>query len=112
MGAWWKLVLPTCLSCGGWGAAIDAELIVCGACRGLGVEGLPQPKSICLRCDGRGSQYDVVCKTCKGDGGSTFYTAKFHVPPRIGRNFCGVVNGLGQPGVGGGAPGDLYLLIV
>ncbi len=111
-GVRWKLVLPTCQDCGGWGAAIDAKFVTCETCRGLGLYGFPLPNTTCHRCKGHGSHYDRTCKTCSGSGSSSSYTAKFYVPPGLGRNFYGVVGGLGHAGVGGGPPGDLYLLIL
>ena len=112
LGARWQLSIPTCHACGGWGAAIDAELTICEDCHGLGACSLPWPTSTCTRCNGRGGRYDLACNVCRGYGNSSSYGARFHVPPGIGRNFYGLVDGLGHPGIGGAAPGDLYLLIL
>ena len=114
-GARWKLVLPTCLACGGWGSDLSAELEVCGDCRGLGLmalgEGGRQVRP-CLRCSGYGCHVKRPCEVCGGSISSTVYTAQFSIAPGIGHDFCGLVDGLGHPGVGGAPPGDLYLFIV
>jgi len=115
-GARWKFILPTCRSCGGWGADIGGKLRGCRACNGLGIRGLAldgfESLSLCSGCGGRGCTFETLCETCRGEGCSTVYTAKFCLPPRLGRQFVGVVEGLGHPGVGDAAPGDLYLLVL
>ncbi len=111
-GARWQFSIPTCHTCGGWGAAIDARLVVCDSCGGLGANVRRWPTAVCSSCGGRGGHYNRVCPTCDGHGNSALYSAKFHVPPGTGRDFCGLVDGLGHRGIGGEAPGDLYLLVV
>lgn len=114
-GARWKFVLPTCRRCGGWGAAIDAELRICESCDGVGLRGvalgMSGPFRVCVRCQGRGGSAERMCDACGGSGESTSYTVGCHVPAGIGGGCCGVLGGFGHPGVGSGTPGDLYLLL-
>ena len=112
LGARWQFSVPTCHTCGGWGAAIDARLVVCDLCGGLGIDVMRWPTVTCAGCSGRGGHYNRACPTCGGHGNSASYSAKFYVPPGTGRDYCGLVDGLGHRGIGGEAPGDLYLVVV
>lgn len=112
LGAHWRLAIPTCHTCGGWGAAIDARMTVCESCEGLGVDVMRWPTSACGHCSGRGGYYNRVCTTCGGHGNCASYSAKFYVPPGAGRDYCGLVDGLGHRGIGGETAGDLYILVV
>lgn len=113
-GARWRLRLPTCRDCGGWGAALDGAWHVCPDCDGLGLDGglgSGLPPAPCRFCAGRGSHFDRACATCRGSGESELYTVGCAVPPGVTRPVLGLLEGLGHPGVGGGAPGDLYLVL-
>ncbi len=84
-GVRWRFVLPTCRSCGGWGADIATELCACRACHGLGYRGLAldglRSISVCSGCGGRGCTVETLCETCRGEACSTVYAAELRLPP-------------------------------
>ena len=117
VGARWKFLVATCRRCGGWGADIQTEFMVCTCCRGLGFQGVDSVDSarqlaICPSCSGRGGFCTQACQACDGTGESTSYAVACKVPPGVAENQCGVLKGLGHPGVSGGLPGDLFLILV
>jgi molecular chaperone DnaJ len=104
----------------------------CPGCRGIGVEPHTQ-EGLCLNCGGTGKvnvaqgpmKFTRTCPQCGGKGkfgkpcshcngiGSVVDTERIRVniPQGVKEGSRVRVAGKGEPGLGGGAPGDLYLII-
>jgi molecular chaperone DnaJ len=106
----------TCERCHGSGAEPGSKRITCPTCRGsgqlrrsAGIITFTQP---CPACGGTGSKIEKPCTACRGEGRAP-QTVKVNV--RIsagvgtGSRIC--KSGLGEAGVAGGQPGDLYIVI-
>ena len=66
----------------------------------------------CPDCHGTGVQGRRVCPTCGGEGHvSATQEYKVKIPPGVRDGQRLRISGQGQPGVGGGPPGDLYLRV-
>jgi curved DNA-binding protein len=66
----------------------------------------------CPDCHGTGVQGRRVCPACGGDGYvSVTQEYKVKIPPGVRDGQKLRISGQGQPGVGGGPPGDLYLRV-
>jgi molecular chaperone DnaJ len=103
-----------CTVCGGSGAAPGTRAETCPQCRGVGQvlsgQGAFSVARPCPRCFGRGRIIQKPCPQCHGNG-------TVEEPARVDVNIPkGVqdkqrirLTGLGQPGGGGAAPGDLFL---
>jgi molecular chaperone DnaJ len=117
MGVTTTVSLPSndaCHTCGGRGAATLADYVTCERCGGRGVlnddQGPFAMSSVCPVCQGRGARIITPCATCHGTGREpSSRRVNVRIPP-------GVVDGQrirlkakGNPGVNGGAPGDLFL---
>jgi molecular chaperone DnaJ len=71
-----------------------------------------QVPEACPTCKGTGRIQNVPCSTCRGSGvvaGGKRLEVK--IPPGVQTGSRVRIAGKGQPGYGGGAPGDLYLRI-
>jgi curved DNA-binding protein len=68
--------------------------------------------SRCAACDGTGVQGRRVCATCNGEGQvSSTQRYQVKIPAGVHDGQSLRVNGQGEPGEGGGPPGDLYLRV-
>jgi molecular chaperone DnaJ len=105
----------TCSTCHGSGQAPGSKMTTCSACGGSGrlnvAEGPMQFTRACPRCGGHG-QTGTPCQQCGGSG-QVIGTERIRVkiPRGIKEGSRVRVAGKGEPGMNGGKPGDLYLVI-
>ncbi|MBW1918176.1 MAG: molecular chaperone DnaJ [Deltaproteobacteria bacterium] len=104
---------------------------VCSACQGSGYESLgkscPSCKGqgaiekqvdnvrlliTCPRCQGTGRVDRQICRWCGGQGTVPgVETIEVQIPPGVDQGTRLLLAGKGNPGLNGGPPGDLYLII-
>jgi molecular chaperone DnaJ len=104
-----------CPTCNGSGARPGTAPRTCPQCQGRGLEsegqGMFSISQPCSRCRGRGTVIDDPCKTCSGSGVTRQvkrYRVKVPAGVRDGSRIR--LPGKGEPGAGGGPPGDLYVV--
>ena len=87
---------------------VTLEEAMAGAVRPISV----RRNTVCPDCHGTGVQGKRVCPVC-GGGGYVTVTQEYKVkiPPGVRDGQRLRISGQGQPGVGGGPPGDLYLRV-
>jgi molecular chaperone DnaJ len=108
-----ELSVP-CAACAGTGAEPGTTPVVCPECRGRGVvsqsQGLFALSQPCPRCHGNGTVVESPCRTC-GGAGRRRETRRYQVKIRPGVTDGTRIRlaGKGEPGVGGGPAGDLYV---
>jgi molecular chaperone DnaJ len=104
-----------CQTCHGTGAKPGTTPVTCPRCGGRGIEtegqgmfSLSQP---CSLCGGRGTIVEDPCQTCNGSG-FTRQTRRYKVkiPAGVREGSRIRIAGKGEPGIGGGPPGDLYVI--
>jgi len=110
----------TCKTCSGNGAKPGTSAETCSVCGGSGqvrhvqntILGQMQTTKTCSNCHGSGKVIKEVCESCKGKG-TIRKTAKIKVkiPAGIDNDQSIVLRGEGEPGVRGGAKGDLYIVV-
>jgi molecular chaperone DnaJ len=109
-----------CSVCAGSGAANSSAIKDCGKCRGLGqitVEartalGKTRVSRPCPDCNGRGKIITEICRPCGGGGYVTKENeATVKIPAGIDTNQILTIKGAGEPGLNGGPPGDLQVVI-
>jgi molecular chaperone DnaJ len=104
-----------CRTCNGSGARPGTAPKVCPECHGRGViaqsQGLFALSTTCPRCHGAGTIIEEPCPTCRGAGRerrTKRYTVKIPAGAKDGMRIR--LKGKGEPGFGGGPPGDLYVV--
>lgn len=104
-----------CGGCGGTGAAPGGSS-PCPACLGKGeIKERPGFLSLarpCARCGGQGVAITKACGSCGGVGTverERTYTVK--LPPGVRDGDVKILDGEGEPGSGGGRPGDLHIVV-
>ena len=107
-------VEAACPTCHGSGAEPGTSPVLCPECRGRGVVSQNQgPFALshpCPRCHGNGTIVEKPCRTCGGSGRrrrTKHYQVK--VKPGVTDGTRIKLAGKGEPGVGGGPPGDLFV---
>jgi len=105
-----------CSVCGGTGAKPGTLPDVCATCGGSGAVAVDQGpfsfSQVCPTCGGRGTVVKDKCKHCKGRGVEVRpRTVKVRVPAGVDDGQRIRVKGRGTPGVNGGPPGDLYVVV-
>ncbi len=110
----------TCVTCSGNGAKTGTSAETCKVCGGSGqvrqvqntILGQMQTTKTCSNCHGSGKVIKEVCDSCKGKG-TIRKTAriKVKIPAGIDNDQTIVLRGEGEPGVRGGAKGDLYIVV-
>jgi len=105
-----------CSVCGGTGAEPGTLPDVCTTCGGSGAVAVDQGpfsfSQVCPTCGGRGAVVKHKCKHCKGRGTEVRpRSVKVRVPAGVDDGQRIRVKGRGAPGVNGGPPGDLYVVV-
>lgn len=109
-----------CSECHGSGAKPGTTPETCSVCRGTGeVESVQQTpfgrivnRRTCHVCHGKGKIIKEKCPTCHGSGRvRKTKTLTVTIPAGIDDQSQLRIAGEGEPGINGGPPGDLYLLI-
>jgi molecular chaperone DnaJ len=108
-------VEAACRQCGGSGARPGTAPKICPECNGRGVraesQGLFALSQPCPRCRGNGTVIEDPCAQCHGLGRerrTKRYTVKIPAGVKDGTRIK--LKGKGEPGVGGGPPGDLHVV--
>lgn len=110
----------SCNTCDGSGAKDKGSIQNCGTCGGSGQVrkvtstflGQMQTVSTCPTCNGEGSTITNKCTVCKGEG--RVYgeeTVNINIPAGVQEGMQLSLNGKGNAGERGGAPGDLIILV-
>ena len=105
-----------CSVCGGSGAKPGTLPDICPTCAGSGAVAVDQGpfsfSQVCPTCGGRGTVVKDKCKHCKGRGVEVRpRTVKVRIPAGVDDGQRIRVKGRGTPGVNGGPPGDLYVVV-
>ena len=105
-----------CHVCNGTGAKPGTFPERCGTCNGAGSVAVDQGpfsfSEVCPTCGGRGSVITDRCKHCKGRGIEVRPRAvKVRIPAGVDDGQRIRVKGRGTPGLNGGPPGDLYVVV-
>jgi molecular chaperone DnaJ len=105
----------TCRECGGSGAQPGTAPIICPECRGRGVtvesQGLFGLSHTCPRCHGAGTVIEKPCPRCHGSGRERRTRRyKVKIPAGVKNGTQIRLKGKGEPGYGGGPPGDLIVI--
>ena len=110
----------TCKTCSGSGAKPGTASETCKACNGTGtvrtvqntILGQMQTTKTCGTCHGTGKVIKEVCENCKGKGTIRKQAKiKVKIPAGIDNDQSIVLRGEGEPGIRGGAKGDLYIVV-
>ena len=109
-----------CTTCSGNGAKPGTTSETCKVCGGSGqvrqvqntILGQMQTTKTCSNCHGTGKVIKEVCDNCKGKGTVRKQAKiKVKIPAGIDYEQSIVLRGEGEPGVRGGAKGDLYIVV-
>ena len=110
----------TCKTCSGSGAKPGTSPETCPNCKGTGtvrtvqntILGQMQTTKTCSTCHGTGKVIKETCEACKGKGTVRKQAKiKVKIPAGIDSDQSIVLRGEGEPGVRGGAKGDLYIVV-
>ncbi|MDR1778775.1 MAG: molecular chaperone DnaJ [Clostridiales Family XIII bacterium] len=110
----------TCTRCNGTGAEPGTEKKTCPTCGGSGQVQSQQKTpfgsfmnvTTCPTCRGTGEIIETPCKECGGTGRiHKDVTISVNIPAGVDNNSVISLSGQGEPGVNGGPPGDLYIII-
>lgn len=111
--------IPTvvvCAGCHGSGSAAGTTASDCRQCQGHGYiqtsKGFFQVQQTCPVCRGRGKMITTPCLRCGGRGQiEEWKDLSVSVPPGVDTGTRLRLSGKGDAGVGGAAPGDLFIQI-
>lgn len=105
-----------CEECDGRGYPEDSPPTACDACGGAGqvrrTQGFFSVATTCNHCRGRGVVYSKVCKGCRGS--ARILKKKplsLKIPPGVDHGSQLRLVSEGGPGLNGGPPGDLYVVL-
>lgn len=118
-GADIDLKLPrhmACPECKGSGAAKGSSTQTCSQCRGTGQvrrsQGFFQLSMPCPSCRGTGKTISRLCAKCRGEGlVENIREITVHIPAGVDTGTRLRIRNEGEPGLNGGSPGDLYVLL-
>jgi molecular chaperone DnaJ len=106
----------SCKECDGRGYPEDSPPTACDACGGAGqvrrTQGFFSVATTCNHCRGRGVVYSKVCTGCRGS--ARILKKKplsLKIPPGVDHGSQLRLVGEGGPGINGGPPGDLYVVL-
>ena len=114
-----EIEIPTtddCSVCQGTGLAPGKSRVECTYCHGTGQvtqsQGFLTISTTCSHCRGEGSFITDPCKECKG-AGKVKRKKKIHltIPGVVDTGSRLRIQGEGEPGLRGGPPGDLYVVM-
>jgi molecular chaperone DnaJ len=98
-----------CRSCFGTGAQPGTAPRTCPVCRGTG---RTVGNAMCNACAGHGKIIDRPCRQCSGSGSMQSHERiLINIPPGVDEGSTIRVHGKGAPGLEGGPPGDLYVML-
>lgn len=105
----------SCATCSGTGAKPGTSRTACPSCGGSGTvsqgQGLFGFSRTCPRCAGEGTVVEDPCAACRGTGSVTrIKPVTVNVPAGATDGGKLRFKGKGEPGTGGGPPGDLYVV--
>jgi molecular chaperone DnaJ len=105
-----------CETCSGSGAKPGTQKTSCRTCGGRGEviqqQAFLQLRTTCPRCRGAGEYYEEPCGTCHGRGRiDKERKLSVTIPRGVDDGMQLRLSGEGEPGVLGGPPGDLYVVI-
>jgi molecular chaperone DnaJ len=105
-----------CAHCSGSGAKPGTHKRSCKTCGGHGQvvrqQGFFQLRQTCPTCEGAGSSIDEPCPKCHGRGAiPTDSPITLTIPAGIESGHTERIAGQGEPGEGGGPPGDLVVVL-
>ncbi len=105
-----------CSDCRGSGSEPGREPAVCPSCKGTGQirfqQGFFSVSKTCGKCYGAGKIITNPCKTCKGKGKiQKQKSISLKIPAGVDAGSRLRVQGEGEPGLYGGPPGDLYVVL-
>ena len=105
-----------CESCGGSGGAQGTAPVTCRSCAGRGQvryqQGFFSIARTCPTCQGAGSVISDPCTKCKGEGRVVQQkTIDAKIPAGVEDGTRIRFSGLGEAGIHGGPPGDLYVVL-
>jgi len=108
--------LERCETCSGSGAEPGTRPLTCETCHGRGEvrmsHGFLTVARPCPRCQGEGVVNRSPCGPCRGEGRQrTERLLSIKIPAGIEDGMQLRVSGEGSGGLGGGPPGDLYVLV-
>lgn len=118
-----KIKIPrmvACEHCHGTGAKDGTAMSTCPTCHGSGVEvrvqrtimGQMQSQSVCHTCGGTGKVIKERCTYCGGQGlVRKEEIVTINIPAGVSDGMTLKVSGRGNDAMGGGVPGDLYVVI-
>ncbi|HEY4602685.1 MAG TPA: molecular chaperone DnaJ [Cerasibacillus sp.] len=110
----------TCETCHGSGAKPGTQPKRCTTCHGSGQMNHEQDtpfgrivnRRVCHTCQGTGKEIPHKCQSCHGSGKVKKHKRiQISIPAGIDEGQQIRVSGKGEPGINGGPPGDLFVLI-
>ncbi len=109
-------VEESCSSCNGTGAEKGSSVSTCPECHGTGTVSISQGgfafSRPCGRCYGRGKIIDKPCPACGGSGiAGRRKRISIKIPRGVDNGSKIRLVGQGGPGMAGGPPGDLILIV-
>lgn len=108
--------METCSTCTGSGAEPGSTPEACNSCRGAGQvrvsQGFFSITRTCPKCKGAGRVVTNPCRDCSGRGTvKSKRELSVDLPPGVDTGSRLRIPGEGEPGMGGGPRGDLYVLV-
>lgn len=105
-----------CAHCSGTGAKPGTQKNTCKTCGGHGQvvrqQGFFQLRQTCPACEGQGATIDDPCTKCHGRGAIAKESPiTLTIPAGIESGHTERIAGQGEPGDGGGPPGDLVVVL-